>query len=927
MKQVVLYLIIAILSPIVLKAQGDKILDRQVKEILVQMPCENLVELNKLMEKAISYGAPFIIKLTEKTTPLGECNNISVRYTINSLARYTSSLEDESIKLLLEEGLLKAIQKEDNREVKTFFINQLNLIGSNRSVEELGAMLIDPQFCEPVTQLFLSIQTDKAKEILVDNLSNVDGKRLVTIVKALGNLKVEEANGKILALPGQQSKELQKVVHASLASIGAPESYDYLLNACMKIGFKYESSNTVGSFIAYTDELGQNGYLKRCKKSCESLLRYNNELELLHNRAATIHIYAKYYPNKATKLLLKEVESMDKVFRSSILDVAKNLVDDRSVKRWVAKGKASPEAVEEDIILMLGEAKQNAAVPYLNECLGASSKDIRVAAIRSLASLEGKDAVPSIVQHIIEGKDIDQSKSCLLYLVGRDNLELISQALPKTSGKSKAALIDVIAEKAGSLYFDQVFAHTKDNNKEVKKAAIDALKSISRAEDLRALLDLLESVDNAYITTVQQAVYHSILEHQDRDSSVDRLIASLDSSKDKVRFISILPKIGGVKALDKVTEIYNGSEGRLKEVALDALCEWNSSAASQILYSICKQSSTFQQKAFNGFVSQIVHSNLPNDQKLLELKKIMVLATDNEQKLKVISSLARVKTYQSMIFASTFLEKQLLQQAACHSIMAIALPSGGKSNGFIGSDTYQILAKVKEYISGEDSDYLKINIQRYMDKMPKDKGFISLFNGKDLTYWKGFVAPPIKMDKMNANLLSKKQKEADINMHKNWSVKDGTIVFSGKGDNLCSAKEYTDFEMLIDWRITKNGDSGIYLRGTPQVQIWDIARVNVGAQVGSGGLYNNKENPSKPLLVADNSIGEWNTFRIKMLGDKVTVFLNGYLVVDNVTIENFWDRSRPIFTAGPIELQAHGTDIKFRDIYVREICSSSERSH
>jgi len=132
-------------------------------------------------------------------------------------------------------------------------------------------------------------------------------------------------------------------------------------------------------------------------------------------------------------------------------------------------------------------------------------------------------------------------------------------------------------------------------------------------------------------------------------------------------------------------------------------------------------------------------------------------------------------------------------------------------------------------------------------------------------------------------------------------------------------KQYGDFEMVVDWRITKKGDSGIYLRGSPQVQIWDTSRVEVGAQVGSGGLYNNKINPANPTKVADNPVGEWNTFRIKMIGDKVTVFLNGELVVDNVILENYWDRSLPIFPKEAIELQAHGTDLAFRDIYVQEL--------
>ncbi len=102
--------------------------------------------------------------------------------------------------------------------------------------------------------------------------------------------------------------------------------------------------------------------------------------------------------------------------------------------------------------------------------------------------------------------------------------------------------------------------------------------------------------------------------------------------------------------------------------------------------------------------------------------------------------------------------------------------------------------------------------------------------------------------------------------------------------------------MYVDWMLDPAGpeaDAGIYLRGTPQVQIWDTSRVNVGAQVGSGGLYNNQMNESKPTKVADNKLGEWNSFYIKMVGDRVTVVLNGEKVVDDVILENYWDRKLP----------------------------------
>lgn len=195
------------------------------------------------------------------------------------------------------------------------------------------------------------------------------------------------------------------------------------------------------------------------------------------------------------------------------------------------------------------------------------------------------------------------------------------------------------------------------------------------------------------------------------------------------------------------------------------------------------------------------------------------------------------------------------------------------------------------------------------------KGYVPLFNGTDLSGWKGLVEDPEKRAAMTPEELAERQKAADEEMRATWSVKDGILNFSGEGHSLCTARDYQDIDLLVDWKISALGDSGIYLRGAPQVQIWDPAQW----PQGSGGLYNNEKNPSNPLVKADNPIGEWNRFRIIMKGEKVTVYLNDVLVVDNVVLENYWDRSKPIYDSGQIELQNHGNPLSFRNVFIREI--------
>ena len=202
------------------------------------------------------------------------------------------------------------------------------------------------------------------------------------------------------------------------------------------------------------------------------------------------------------------------------------------------------------------------------------------------------------------------------------------------------------------------------------------------------------------------------------------------------------------------------------------------------------------------------------------------------------------------------------------------------------------------------------------------EGFAPLFNGKDLSGWKGLVANPKKRAEMSDDELMAAQKKADERMRAHWKVVDGVIEYDGKGDSLCTASDYGDFELYVDWKILPGGDSGIYLRGTPQIQIWDTDHepyFRMGADKGSGAMWNNKKHDRFPKVKADKKAGQWNTFFIRMVGEKVTVKLNGKLVVDNVVMENFWERNKPVYPRGQIELQNHGNKLWFRNIYIKEL--------
>jgi hypothetical protein len=245
------------------------------------------------------------------------------------------------------------------------------------------------------------------------------------------------------------------------------------------------------------------------------------------------------------------------------------------------------------------------------------------------------------------------------------------------------------------------------------------------------------------------------------------------------------------------------------------------------------------------------------------------------------------------------------------------------------------------------------------------EGFTPLFNGKDLSGWYGWgTQDPTDLWKMTPEekaVYKKKSVEGGIkdakgndkgdHINAHWKVENGELVNDGKGLYLTTDKDYGDFELMVDYKMLPLGDSGIYLRGIPQVQIWDFteeAKFKLGADKGSGSLWNNKNEEGKfPLKLMDKPFGQWNAFHIKMIGERVTVKLNGEVVVNNAPLENFFankkagflaygkkdDKAKdkaaeklpngwmqdPAFAKGPIQLQTHGSEIRWRNVFIREI--------
>ena len=903
-------------------AQSDNSLDAKVKAVLAKLPSQNEAALKKNMEELAQLGKPGLVQIASMLTPLGKGDNTKIQYALGGFTYYASQAGKEALRKDAAEAYGEALSKVSDPDSKNFLIYQLQTVGKDESVDVLKGYLKDERLSQPAARTLARIGSPAAGAALLQALNNASGSSQLAITEALGGSHNKDAAAAIEKTAANSDTKLRKVSLYALSEIGSPSSETILAGAAQKAAYGYDEADATAVYLKYLANLAANGNAASAEKATLALIKATPDAKQSATRSSALKIYSDIKKRESVPVLVSALQSTDAQYRAAALKLGQKYLMADGTTPWLNAYKKATPIVQAEIITMLGRAESKDALPVVLKALGSKDSKVKTAAIWAAGRIGQESSVAKLIPVLktANADEIAAVKSSLLTIKGASLVDQVATAIPTVPAPAQSALIDVLAAREASSKLPVVSAQLKNTNPEVRKSAFNALKSLATGNDLPQLYTLLNTVSNTdEIAATQSAVNVAIKESGDLNSQTDAVLKQIQAAPaDKQgNYLAVLAGIGGKKALKSVVEAYDSGDAAKKKSAIAALSSWTDASAAGELLTIARKTSDSDDfnAALTGYVAATAKSGKTAANKVIMLREALAIAKTDAQKEAIIKELGRNRTFNSLLLAGKYLDNAGTQQAAAQAVMNIAL----SNKNLYSAEIRELLTKAGPLLKGQDADYQRESIRKHLAELPTGEGFVSLFNGKDLSGWKGLVQNPIARRKMSADTLAFKQKKADEAAFKDWFAKDGELVFSGHGDNLCTVKQYGDFEMYVDWKIQKDGDAGIYLRGTPQVQIWDTSRVSVGAQVGSGGLYNNQKNPSKPSKVADNAIGEWNTFHITMIGDRVSVDLNGENVVDNVVLENYWDRNLPIFAKEQLELQAHGNEIHYRDVYVREI--------
>ena len=915
--------------------------ETKIADIAMQLPAKDTKTFNQLMQELIPLDNVISI-MASKLLPPGHGDDSQVRAAISGLALYASQGNNPAEKKKTAEGLCKAIKEVESDELKDFLLIQLQYVAGAESVETVAQYLNNVRLSDAAARVLVRIGNDAAGKAMTAALGKTAGAQQITLVEALGDMCYQPANDAIGALTTTGDTKLRKAVLYSLAQIAAPSSETILAGAAEKAGYNYESTDALGSYVLYLKN-SLSAQADKVAKSAQNMLKATSEASQIAAKSAALELYVKALHNtdekKAVNEILTALKSSDKQYRLAALDYSLYLQQTPKMYKELTgllKKEQNAERKAEIIralstrgIAEIGQSGATSEQNPINLIIGYlqdKNMTIRAAAVEATGRLvnalpENNSYLSKLVSAINtnDKEVVATGKNALLTLKNSNFLNEVANAVPQAIPAAKVVFLEILASRQAASQSETIFAQTSSTDANVRLAAYKALASVVAEKDVPRIAQLLNTASNKDEVTALQQAFFAAVSKLSQDRQTELVVEQTAISNNPSAYSNILAMIGGKGALDLVMNYgFNSKDAKLKEAAFEALTNWSDDLVTSQLYKIAADnpSGPYFDKALTAYISKTQSSKNTPEQKLILLRNALDIAKTSDQKKTLLRQIGRTGTFLGLITAGKYLDDRNndIQQAAVQAVQTIALAHPE----YYGSEIIALLNKAMAVNKDPEADYQKQAILKHLASLPTDNGFVSMFNGRDLTCWKGLVENPIARAKMTPKQLAEKQAKADEIMRRDWKVENGLLIFEGKGyDNLCSEKMYGDFEFYADWCIDPETDSGIYLRGSPQVQIWDIA--NKDAQVGSGGLYNNRKNPSIPLVVADNPANEWNSFYIRMEGDKVTIYLNGQLVTDHTILENYWDRSLPIFPEEAIELQAHTTRIAFRDIYVREI--------
>ena len=746
--------------------QDQRTLETKVADLLARFPANDNQFTEKLMGDMLSLGETGIKQICDQIIPSGTGDDTRSRFAVESLSRFLSQKGKEAERMIWEKTCISYATGQKDNGVKDFFMKQLQQIGGNQSAEAMKIYLGNKEICEPALAVITAVGGKTAETILAESLKNKDLPCAAAVMNALALMKSQLAVNEYIIWSSDDDINIKASAYNALAQSGSPLAYPVLLKAAKEVSYRWEATGATASLLNYARVVGQNGDIKTMDKICKLIISKCNDNLTIQNKTVALDTYVSFHGINAMSYLIKAAAHTNYKYRNAALRISLSIPGTEIVNKWIAYFPKAIPAAKPEIITMLGIRGDVVALPLVTASLSDKDQAVRIQAAEAIVKISGSQAINSLINYMLvftSAPDQEAAKSALMTVTGSDNMRYLVPVLKEGPPAARKSAIELLAWNKDNKYFSEVLPFASSQEEPVRSAAFKALASLAGSSDQGKLIELLAVTDNPdNIKDIQTALAVASGKISDPEKRSSTILKALEGKIQKEKLIPVLANTGGREALSVVLKEFENGNSAMRDVCFKTLTNWKDYSASSALYEICASGNkTFEGPAFEGYIRQIKSTDLPDEQKLLLFRKIMPFAVSSDRKNEVLTETGKLKTYQSLFFVANYLDDPATSAAAAKAAMYIALPSVNSKAGMYGDLVKEILTKAIDKLKGQESEYDKEMVNKYLAGMPADEGFKPMFNGKDLSGWQGLVENPVARAKMKPAELAKKQIEAN----------------------------------------------------------------------------------------------------------------------------------------------------------------------
>ncbi len=881
-----------------------------VDELLGGMPGETGQALAGACQELLGLGPDAIKSVCAMLVPTSGGADANPRFLLSGLAKHVSRGDAEEARTLVSGAFIEALDAAGDPEVKAFLIRQLQVCGDAEAVDALLTYLSDETLVEPATQALLAIRTENAVAALKAAFEGAEGPRAVTLIKALGELRVADMSDKIVPFTTSENRETRLVAYQALAEMGVPQALEPLRHA-YETAAPYEKAKVISYGLTYAKRLAEAGDMETASAICDALMASEQD----NVRCAALATLADIGNPSAQNLLIAAMNDPSLEYRAAALKLAGRFPTGEATRLWMTKMQEVSPEVRAEIITMLGDRGDNTASDALTRQILAEDKVVRLAAIGAATKLTGNRAVAPMLDRLRKGAEEDEIqaiKGALLRIPGRQVVKACGHALRETPPPARIALLDILKQRQAEIARREVFAQAEADDETVRMAALDALLTVAKPADVDRVVDLAIEGRSDSEKDAARTVLLSLASERPAP-----LLSAIEQHDGQARadLLPVLPAIGSDAAYHAAAAATGSSNPAVKDAGVRALSEWPSPLAMPRLLEIAKSTDndTHHVLALAGFLRLVPATSITDPEKIAQYKEAIEAARRKDEKVAALSGLTAIRTLESLQLAGQYLDNDELKADAALAAAQIACPQGENDTGLVAAEAAPILQKAKERTDSED---LRKQIDAHLATIAPpaqaaapaaEEGFVALFNGSDLTGWEGDI--------------------------EGYAAENGELVCK-PGGNLYTVKDYANFVLRFEFKLTPGANNGLAVRvpmpahaayDGMELQILDDTHEkykDLKPYQFHGSIYGIV--PAKPGFL--KPVGEWNAQEVIADGRHIVVTLNGEVIVDANLDEAVKDgtmdgKEHPGLAreSGRLGFCGHGDVLYFRNIRVKEL--------